>query len=51
MTGPGAVKPDPEWVLSLEKQYQSAGVPIFEKGNLYPGPLKYPVFIREYPHA
>jgi protein gp37 len=51
MTGPGAVKPEPEWVLGLEKQCQAASIPIFEKGNLYPGPLKYPVFIREWPHA
>ena len=34
MTGPGAVRPDPVWVLRLEQQYQEAGVPIFEKNNL-----------------
>ena len=34
MTGPGAVKPDPEWVMSLADQYQKAGVPIFLKDNL-----------------
>ena len=39
MTGPGAVRPDLAWVLSLERQYQAAGVPIFEKNNLrLPGP-------------
>ena len=34
MTGPGAVKVDPAWVVNLEYQYQAAGVPIFEKNNL-----------------
>ena len=34
MTGPGAVKVEPAWVINLEYQYQQAGVPIFEKNNL-----------------
>ena len=34
MTGPGAVKVEPAWVVNLECQYQAAGVPIFEKNNL-----------------
>ena len=34
MTGPGAVKVEPAWVIRLEAQYQKAGVPVFEKDNL-----------------
>jgi len=34
MTGPGAVKVDPEWVQNLMGQYQAAGVPVFLKDNL-----------------
>jgi protein gp37 len=36
MTGPGAVPVDPAWVVSLEAQYQAAGVPVFEKDSLLP---------------
>ena len=35
MTGPGAVKPEPEWVQGLIDQYQAAGVPVFVKGAPY----------------
>jgi protein gp37 len=35
MTGPGAVKPKPEWVQGLLDQYRDAGVPVFVKGSLY----------------
>lgn len=34
MTGPGAVKPQPEWVQGLIDQYRAAGVPVFLKDNL-----------------
>jgi protein gp37 len=34
MTGPGAVKPKPEWVMDLAQQYKDAGVPLFFKDNL-----------------
>lgn len=33
-TGPGAVRPDPAWVMSLADQYRQAGVPLFLKDNL-----------------
>jgi protein gp37 len=36
MTGRGAVKVDPAWVVNLEAQYQAAGVPVFEKDSLLP---------------
>ena len=36
MTGAKAVLPKPSWVVSLEAQYQEAGIPIFEKDNLKP---------------
>ena len=36
MTGPGAVRPEVDWVVHLEYQYQLAGVPVFEKDNLLP---------------
>ena len=35
MTGPGAVKPEPEWITSLVGQYRAAGVPVFLKDNLH----------------
>ena len=35
MTGPGAVKPKPEWVQGLVDQYRAAGVPCFVKDSLY----------------
>ena len=34
MTGPGAVRPDPAWVMDLAQQYKDAGVPLFIKDNL-----------------
>ena len=34
MTGPGAIKPEPEWVQGLIDQYRAAGVPVFCKDNL-----------------
>lgn len=34
MTGPGAVRTKPEWVMSLADQYQETGVPLFVKDNL-----------------
>jgi len=34
MTGPGAVKPEREWVETLRRQCQAAGVPLFEKSSL-----------------
>jgi protein gp37 len=34
MTGPGAVRPDPEWVQGLVDQYLAASVPFFLKDNL-----------------
>lgn len=36
MTGPGAVKPEPEWVRNLWKQYRQAETPVFMKNNLKP---------------
>ena len=36
MTGRGAVKVEPAWVVNLEAQYQAAGVPVFEKDSLLP---------------
>ena len=36
MTGPGAVRPDPEWVHNLFMQYSEAGVPVFIKDNIKP---------------
>jgi protein gp37 len=35
MTGPGAVKPEPEWVQSIIDQCRAAGVPVFVKSPLY----------------
>jgi protein gp37 len=34
MTGPGAAKPETEWVMNLAQQYKAAGVPLFLKDNL-----------------
>ena len=34
MTGPGAVRPEVDWVMDLADQYHSAGVPLFLKDNL-----------------
>jgi protein gp37 len=34
MTGPGAVRPNPEWVNTLIGQYRAADIPIFLKDNL-----------------
>jgi protein gp37 len=45
MTGPGAVKPKPEWVQCLVDQYRAAGVPVFLKDN-----LKWPEKIQEWPN-
>jgi protein gp37 len=44
MSGPGAVKPKPEWVQGLIDQYRVAGVPLFLKDN-----LNYPERVREWP--
>ncbi len=46
MTGPGAVKPRPEWVQGLVEQYRAAGVPVFLKDN-----LNWPEKIQEYPRG
>jgi protein gp37 len=43
-TGPGAVKPKPEWVQGLIDQYRAAGVPVFLKDN-----LKWAEKIQEWP--
>lgn len=45
-TGPGAVKPKPEWVQDLIDQYREAGVFCFLKDN-----LKWPEKIQEFPLA
>lgn len=45
-TGPGAVKPKPEWVQSIIDQCRSAGVPIFLKDN-----LNWPEIIQEFPEG
>jgi protein gp37 len=34
MTGPGAVKPEVDWIMDLAQQYRDAGVPLFLKDNL-----------------
>jgi protein gp37 len=34
MTGPGAVRPEVDWVMDLAQQYKDAGVPRFLKDNL-----------------
>jgi len=44
MTGPGAVKPEPEWVQDLVNQYRAAGTSIFLKDN-----LRWPEKIQEWP--
>lgn len=44
MTGPGAVKPQTEWVQILIDQYRAAGVPVFLKDN-----LRWPEKIQEFP--
>ncbi len=44
MTGPGAVKPKPEWIQGLINQYRAAGVPLFLKDN-----LNWPEKIKEWP--
>lgn len=49
MTGPGPVRPKPEWVQGLVEQYRSAGVPIFLKDNLYQQPLGWTKKIQEWP--
>jgi protein gp37 len=49
MTGPGAVKPKPKWILGLIDQYRAAGVPIFLKDNLYKEPLGWTKKIQEWP--
>lgn len=36
LTGPGAVKPKPEWVQNIIDQCRAAGVPVFMKNNLKP---------------
>ena len=33
-TGPGAVRPEVDWVMNLAEQYRVAGVPLFLKDNL-----------------
>ena len=43
-TGPGAVKPKPEWVQSIIDQCRAADVPLFLKDN-----LGWPEKIQEYP--
>jgi protein gp37 len=43
-TGPGAVKPKPEWVQGLIDQYRAAGVALFLKDN-----LKWGEKIQEFP--
>ncbi len=43
-TGPGAVKPNPEWVQKIIDQCRDAGVPVFLKNN-----LKWPEKIQEWP--
>lgn len=43
-TGPGAVKPNPEWINSAVKQAVCAGVPLFVKDNVH-----YSEQIREFP--
>jgi len=45
-TGPGAVKPDPEWIESAIQQARSAGVPVFVKDN-----VKWPEQIQEWPEG
>lgn len=48
MTGPGAVKPEPDWVQALIKQGVAASVPVFAKDNLnLPPHLK----IQEFPQV
>lgn len=44
MTGPGAIKPKPEWIESIIKQCRDAGVPLFIKDN-----VRWPVKIQEFP--
>ena len=43
-TGPGAVKPKPEWVQRIIEQCRAAGTPLFLKDNLH-----WPERIQEYP--
>jgi protein gp37 len=45
-TGPGAIKPKPEWVQSIIDQARAAGVPVFVKSPLY---KKFP--IQEWPEG
>ena len=45
-TGPGAVRPNPEWISKTIGQCRSAGVPLFVKDN-----CKWPEVIREFPGA
>jgi protein gp37 len=35
-TGPGAIKPNPEWIQSIVEQCRAAGVPVFMKNSLKP---------------
>jgi protein gp37 len=48
-TGPGAMRPDNEWVSGLIRQYRAAGVPIFLKDNLYPPGASSTVKYQEFP--
>lgn len=45
-TGPGAVKPKPEWVQSIIEQCKAADVPLFLKDN-----LNWPEKIQEFPEG
>lgn len=45
-TGPGAVKPEAEWVRNLIDQYRAGGVPLFLKDN-----LNWPEKIQEWPNG
>lgn len=45
-TGPGAVKPKPEWIESVIVQCRQAGIPVFIKDN-----CKWPEKIQEWPEV
>lgn len=42
----GKIKPESEWIISIIKNAQAKGIPIFLKGNLH-----WPKTIREFPEA
>jgi protein gp37 len=44
MTGPGAIKPKPEWVQGIIDEADSRGIPVFLKDN-----LNWPEIRREWP--